>query len=92
MEQVPHRPKTISALTYAVCAPPLILSQNAVAAATRLWLGARIVPDTEFWLLPMRRLAVLPGLSPMAAAAAFTFSLAVAWGLAILSFLSLIHI
>lgn len=56
-----------------------------VATAYR-WSNVRIDPDASFWLLPLRRLAELPELSPWAAAAAFLFSLAVAWAVAVLSF------
>lgn len=81
-----HPAKTISSLAYAICAPLLVFSQNALSASAHHWLGVRIVLDVQFWLLPLRGLAALPGLSPMAAAAAFSFSLAIAWALAILSF------
>jgi hypothetical protein len=45
-----------------------------------------LVLDSGFWLLPLRRMARMPGLSPLEGAAAFAFSLIVAWGLAALSF------
>lgn len=76
----------ISPLAYALVAPLLILSQHALVAIAYRLSGRPLAYDFEFWLLPLGRLAVLPGLAPLEAALAFAFSLAVAWGLAVLSF------
>jgi uncharacterized membrane protein YhaH (DUF805 family) len=45
-----------------------------------------LVADSTFWILPMRRLALLPYLPAWCAALAFAFSLALTWALAMLSF------
>ena len=75
-----------SALTYLVAAPLLLLSQHLLVFLLYRAAGAGLRTDPSFWLLPLRRLAFLPNLSPGTAALAFAFSLAVAWGLALLSF------
>ena len=76
----------LPAPVYAVLAPALILSQHAMVAFAYFTAGERLVADLDFWLLPLRRLAELPGLSPAAAAAAFAFALAATALLAMLSF------
>jgi hypothetical protein len=76
----------VSPLVYVATAPLLLLSQHGMVALAYRWRGIPLVYDQEFWLLPLRRLAVLPGLSPLAAGLAFAFSLAVLWVLAWLSF------
>jgi len=76
----------IAPLTYAVVAPALLSSQYLAVALAFEAAGSGLVYDAGFWLLPLRRLALLPGLSAWAAAIAFAFSLAVAWGLALLSY------
>jgi hypothetical protein len=76
----------ISPLVYAATAPLLLLSQHGMVALAYRWRGVPLALDQEFWLLPLRRLAVLPGLSPLAAGLAFALSLAVLWVLAWLSF------
>ncbi|WP_260597427.1 hypothetical protein [Sphingomonas endolithica] len=73
-------------VTYALTAPALLASQHlAVMLAYQLG-GWPLVVDTDFWVLPLRRLALMPNLSAGAAALTFAFSLLVAWGLALLSF------
>ena len=76
----------ISPLAYAIAAPALILSQHALVAIVHIINRQPLPLDLGFWLLPLRRLAGLPDLSPLAAALAFTYTLAVAWVLAALSF------
>lgn len=76
----------ISPLAYGAVAPLLILSQHALVTLAYRLSGERLDYDVEFWLLPLGRLAVLPGLSPLEAALVFTFGLAIAWALAVLSF------
>lgn len=77
----------IAPLPYVVAATALLLSQHiAVALAFKAASGWKLHYDTEFWLLPLRRLAQMPALTAWAAGFAFAFSLAVAWGLAMLSF------
>ena len=76
----------VSPAVYAIAAPLLVLSQHGLVVLAYRMSGRPLVPDQEFWLLPLRRLAVLPDLSPAAAALAFAFSLMVAWALAVLSY------
>lgn len=78
----------ISPLTYVIVAPALLLSQHlAVVLVFKFsgW-GLSLSHDGIFWFLPLRRLAAMPGLPAWAGAIGFTFSLVVAWGLAIASF------
>ena len=76
----------VSRTAYAVLAPSLLLSQHLTAALAFRSEGMSVKLDALFWLLPLRRLSVLPGMSPWFAASAFALSLAVAWGLAVLSY------
>jgi len=69
----------IAPFTYAVLAPALVFSQHLAVALAFRAAGMTVRADTLFWLLPLRRLSVLPGMSPWIAALAFAFSLAVAW-------------
>jgi hypothetical protein len=73
-------------LAYLFFATALILSQHLAA-----WIvleAHRPAPalDAEFWLTPLRTVLGLSSLSPLWAAGAFAYSLAVAWGVALLSF------
>lgn len=72
--------------TYAIAAPALLLSQQGAAALAHRWTGQPLTADTEFWLMPLRRVALLPDPSSAAAALVLLFSIVVAWGLAVLSF------
>ena len=76
----------ISPAAYALAAPTLILSQHLLVALLHRTAAVPLVVDAGFWLLPMRRLADMPSLSPWTAAAAFAFSLVVTWAVAMLSF------
>lgn len=76
----------IAPLPYAVAATVLLLSQHLAVALTFKANGWDLNADIAFWLMPIRRLALLPGLPSWAAALTFAFSLVVAWGLAVLSF------
>ncbi len=76
----------VSPLTYAAIAPLLLLSQHALVAITHRLQGVPLVPDPEFWLVPLRRLSTVSNLSPLEAAVAFAICLAVTWALAIFSF------
>lgn len=76
----------IGPLVFAACAPTLLLSQHLLVFLAYRASGWKLELDVSFWLLPLRRLAFLPELPAWAAALAFAFSLAVAWGLALLSF------
>jgi len=76
----------ISPARYAFAITGLILSQYGMVAAIYFGSGLPIPDDADFWLLPLRSLAQLPGLSPWAAGLGFTFWLTVAWVLAALSF------
>lgn len=76
----------ISRTTYAILAPALLLSQHLAVVLAFRSTSMAVEPDALFWLLPLRRLSVLPGMSPWFAASAFALSLAVAWGLAVLSY------
>jgi hypothetical protein len=73
-------------VTYGLTAPALLVSQHLAALLAYRLAGWRLVVDTDFWLLPLRRLALMPNLSAGAAALALAFSLLVAWVLALLSF------
>lgn len=86
MRLLPFLQGTVSPIRYATLAPALLLSQHLAVALVFRARGQRLAADAEFWLLPLRRLAELPNLPSWLAAAAFVFSLAVAWGLAMLSF------
>lgn len=86
MRGLPSFRGRIAPLPYAVFAPALLLSQHLVAVLVYRSSGFELVPDAGFWLLPLRRLALLPGLPAWAAALAFAFSLAVTWAVAVLSF------
>lgn len=76
----------ISRSAYAILAPALLLSQHLAVVLAFRSAGVTVRFDILFWLLPLRRLSVLPGLSPWFAASAFAASLAVAWALAVLSY------
>jgi hypothetical protein len=76
----------ISRPAYAILAPALLLSQHLAVALAFRSAGMTVKLDALFWLLPLRRLSALPGLSPWFAASAFAFSLVVAWGLAVMSY------
>lgn len=86
MRLLPSFKGDISPLAYMVCAPLLLLLQHLAVTIAYQAAGEPLFHDAWFWFLPLRRLAQLPGLAPAAAALAFAFSLAVAWGLALLSF------
>lgn len=76
----------LSPIAYAIAAPALMLSQHLVVFAAYRWATTKLDLDIEFWLLPLRRLADLPGLTNWVAALAFAFALTIAGGLAVLSF------
>jgi hypothetical protein len=76
----------ISPARYALAATGLVLSQYALVAVIHSVSGVPISHDAQSWLLPLRALAQLPGLSPLVAALGFAFWLIVAWVLAALSF------
>ena len=76
----------IGRLAYGVAAVALLMAQHALVAAIYRLSGERLVADASFWLLPLRRLAYLPDLTPFQAALGFTFGLMVAAALAGLSF------
>lgn len=86
MSRLPALTGEVSPATYAMAAPALLLSQHLAVALAFMAAGQPLAYDLEFWLLPLRRLSELPGLSSSAAAVAFAFSLAFAWALALLSF------
>ena len=76
----------ISRPAYGLLASLLILSQHAVVALAYRVTGRTLSDDLGFWLVPLRRLADLPGLRPFEAALAFAFGLTVAWALGVVSF------
>lgn len=76
----------VSPPVYALLAPLLLLSQHLAVALCYRWNGAKLEADYGFWLLPLRRLANMPGLTSTTAAAVFVLGFIVAWGLAVLSF------
>jgi hypothetical protein len=71
---------------YIVLAPTLLLIQHLVVALAFLAAGVPLIADGKFWLLPLRRLAELPQLSPTQAAVAFALSLTFTGIVALLSF------
>lgn len=73
-------------LRYALAAPALALAQHAAVLLVFRLMGWRLPLDAYFWLLPLRRLALVPDLPALAAALVFALSLLVAWALAALSF------
>lgn len=85
MARLPLMNGRISAPAYALVALLLILSQHALVAAAYRLTGTHLTADPMFWLVPLRRLAELPTLSPIEAALGFAFGLAIAWALALLS-------
>ncbi|MCJ2183332.1 SRPBCC family protein [Novosphingobium sp. 1949] len=76
----------VSPLVYVLAAPVLLLSQNLMVALCYRWRGAPLQADAGFWLLPLRRLAQMPGVTAMEAATVFAVGVVVAWALAALSF------
>lgn len=76
----------VSPIVYALTAPLLILSQHLAVALCYHWNRAELAMDSGFWLLPLRRLANMPGLTSTTAAAVFILGFLVAWGMAVLSF------
>ncbi len=73
-------------LVYALAAPLLLLSQHLAVALCYHWNRAKLEADYGFWLLPLRRLANMPGLTSPTAATVFAIGFFVAWGLGVLSF------
>ena len=76
----------ISPVKFAILAPLVLFSQHLLAAIAFELSGTSLLTDTSFWLLPLRRLTLLPSLPAWAAALTFAYSLLVAWCLAILCF------
>lgn len=76
----------VSPPVYAVMTPLILLSQHLAVALCYHWEGARLELDAGFWLLPLRRLADMPGLTSMVAAGVFLIGFLVAWALAVMSF------
>ena len=76
----------IGPLAYALAVPLVLVVEYAAVAQCYRWSGAPLVLDAGFWLLPLRRLADLPGLSKTMAAGVFIIGFLVAWTLAVLSF------
>jgi hypothetical protein len=72
--------------TYALLAPLVLLSQYMAVALCYRWTGAKLEFDAGFWLLPLRRLADMPGLTSAVAATVFLIGFLVAWAMAVLSF------
>lgn len=76
----------VSPLAYVLTGPILLLSQNLMVAFCYRWRGAPLDADAWFWLLPLRRLAEMPGLGATQAATVFAIGFVIAWALAALSF------
>jgi len=75
-----------SRLAYLALAAGLILSQHLAAWLAISQHRSASPPGGEFWLTPLRNVLELSRLSALGAAGAFIYGLAVAWGLALLSF------
>jgi hypothetical protein len=73
-------------LAYLLVAPALLLSQPLAVILISRATGWGVAPDAGFWLLPLRRLALMPMLSAGQAALAFAISLIATWALALFSF------
>ena len=73
-------------LAYAHAAPALLISQHLVLLLTYRLAGWKLLIDADFLVLPLRGFALMTDLPAGAAAAAFAWSLLIAWGLALLSF------
>lgn len=91
MRHLPAFEGRVGALDYALLAPALVLSQHLLVFLAYRSYGATLEAGLLFWLSPLRSLAflpnvALPNLSAPAAAAAFAYSLLIAWLLALLSF------
>lgn len=86
MRFLPNFTSEMRPARYALIAPALVFSQHVAVVLAFRAMGWRLVPDADFWLLPLRRLALIPDLPAWAAALVFALSLIVAWALATLSF------
>ncbi len=86
MLRLPSMTGRITVSFYAFAGPMLLLAQNGLVAGAYWFEGQALDPDLSFWLLPLRRLAMMPGLSATEAALAFILSLCLTWLLAIVSF------
>lgn len=86
MARLPSFMRQTRPLAYAVTAPALVLSQHIAVMLAFHAAGRELPHDAGFWLLPLRRFALMPYLPAWLAALAFAMSLLVAWALAILSF------
>lgn len=71
---------------YALLVPLVLLAQHLAVALCYRWAGETLELDLGFWLLPLRRLADMRGLSSAMAASVFLIGFLVAWALAVLSF------
>lgn len=76
----------VSPLVYVLAAPLLLLSQNLMVALCYRWRGVALQADAWFWLLPLRSLARMPGVTATQAATVFALGFVIAWALAALSF------
>lgn len=76
----------ISPLRYTIAAPVIWLSQHLFVAATFAALGIAWNPGMEFWILPIRDLALMPDVPLWIASIAFAFNLVVSGGLAVLAY------
>lgn len=74
-----------AALLYAFAAAALILSQHATVFLAFYALGMPLALDDHFWLFPIRKLAMLPDMSPFVAIGGFAFCLGISGALALLS-------
>jgi len=86
MSKLPSFEGRVSPSLYALAAPLLLLSQTLAVALCYRWNDAPLDADGWFWLLPLRVLAQLRGLTSGQAATVFAYGFIVAWGLAVLSF------
>ena len=77
---------TVSPLLFPPLALALIFSQHGLVLALSWMHNIALRTDWVFWLLPMRRMAMLPEVTALQAGLACAFSLLVAWGLALLCF------
>lgn len=76
----------IAPLHYVLTAPILLLLQNLIVAVCYRKQGVALKADAWFWLLPLRRLAQMPGVTATQAATIFALGFVIAWALAALSF------
>ena len=86
MLRLPSFRGEVSVFAFPPLAIALLLSQHALVAGLYRAHDVVLRTDLGFWLLPLRRVPLLPDLAPVEAALVFTCNLVIAWALALLCF------